>query len=69
MDILRLLNETAAPLGIAVVALLMLREEGRRNAQALQTILSEHIETTRAIVRQMATLAELIRSSHTHNKE
>ena len=64
MDILKLLTDAGAPLSIAIVALLMLREEGRRNAEALRTILREHIEATRNLAHELGTLAELIRADH-----
>ena len=65
MDIVALATQVGAPFAVAVIALVMLRDEGRRNAEALRTILTEQIGVMRQNAQALSTLAELIRKDHT----
>ena len=64
MDIVALATQVGAPFAVAVIALVMLRDEGRRNAEALRTILAEQIGVMRQNAQALSTLAELIRQDH-----
>jgi len=64
MDWLNLITDTGAPLAVAIIALLMLREEGRRNADALRSLLKEYLDAMR---QHTAALADLTAEVHSHN--
>lgn len=68
MDFVALATQVGAPFAVAVIALVMLRDEGRRNAEALRTILQEQIGVMRQNAQALSTLAELIRQDHSKEK-
>ncbi len=43
------LNQNASPLTIAVIALFLLRDEGRRNAAALRQVIDEYRQSIEAL--------------------
>ena len=64
MDFVALATQVGAPFAVAVIALVMLRDEGRRNAEALRTILQEQISVMRQNAEALASLAELIHQTN-----
>ena len=66
MDFVALATQVGAPFAVALIALVMLRDEGRRNAEALRAILQEQTAVMRQNAQALSALAELIRN---HSKE
>jgi len=48
-EILNWLTQNASPLTIAVIALYLLRDEGRRNAAALRQVIDEYRQSIQAL--------------------
>ena len=48
-EIINWLTQNASPLTIAVIALYLLRDEGRRNAAALRQVIDEYRQSIQAL--------------------
>ena len=57
-EILNWLTQNASPLTIAVIALYLLRDEGRRNAAALRQVIDEYRQSIDALTTAIHKLME-----------